>query len=317
MSTYRLPLLLVMLVANPALAQVEFNVSFDATAAMLTPAERGQVESHLREAGRHWAQAMAITGARSIELRVGIAAIPTANGASLTTVFVGVINGRNTFEQGAAAELRTGADPNGADPDGHINFGLDYLRNELWFDPDPIARTAPVPANRTHAMSVALHELGHVIAYNGWADLNTGVPPATFWSTFDRWMQPGAPTLFLGPGAVQSWGVPPDLTTGNNKHWGNPAAGAPPGVPQRLPQVQWRYGAPVPFPACSLPLTAQAPPSHDRESSAAHAGGTLIDEPMNGVVFFRGTRYDITPLDRATLIDLGLLNDLIFAGGFQ
>ena len=198
-----------LLLAASAQAQVVFDVSFDATAAPLTAGERAQVESHLKEAGRRWAAAMAVTQPRSIQLRVGIAAISTANGGSLSTAFVGVVLGRNTFEQGVAHELRTGVDPNGAEPDGQVNFGLDYLRNELWFDPDPVARTAPVPAGRTDAMSVALHELGHIIAYNGWADLTTGVPPATFWSPFDRWMIPGAPTVFAGPVATPTWGSAP------------------------------------------------------------------------------------------------------------
>jgi hypothetical protein len=305
--------------AVPACAQVTFDVSFDTSADVLTVTEKANVTSHLREAGRRWAQALGVTAERSIELRVSVdASVPTANASSAAAGFIAVVGGRDMFEQGVAYELRTGVDLNGAEPDAYVTFGLGYLRTELWFDPDPVARVAPVPSNRTDAMSVALHELGHAIAYNGWADVTTGQPPAAYWSTFDRWMIPGAPTVFSGAAATRSWGSRPDLTTGNNKHWGNAAhrMDLPPVVPAILPSVQWINGAPVPLPACNLPPSVDAPPSMDRDGHAVE-GTTLIDQLMNGVVFYRGTRYDITPLDRATLLDIDLVLDRIFANGFE
>jgi len=317
MPGIRIPLALLGLALAPCgHAQVVWNVSFDASASVLTAPERAQVTSHLQEAGRRWAAAMGVTAPRSIEIEVRVASVPTANGSSVTSSFVGVINGRNTFEQGVASELRTGIDPNAGEPDGFVIFGLAYLRNELWFDPDPVARIAPVPADRTDAMSVALHEIGHVIGYNGWADLQTGVPPPTFWSTFDRWMQPGAPTLFTGPRAVRRWGGAPDLTTGNNKHWGNPVAGLPAPARQPVPQVQWRDGRPAPQPACRM-LSLSAPPPGSALDRLRLPGGSPRHELMNGVVFFRGNRYDITPLDRATLDDLDLILDRLLRSGFQ
>lgn len=305
--------------AAPAVAQVGFTLQFDASANVLTETERAQITSHVQEAGRRWALALGVTAQRSIEVRIRIdVAVPTANGGSESSGFVGVINGRNTFEQGVAFELRTGTDVNGATPDATITFGLDYLRNELWFDPDPVLRTAAVPVNRTDAMSVALHELGHIVVYNGWADLVTGVPPATFWSTFDRWMVPGAPTVFAGAAAVQSWGSAPDVTTGNNKHWGNGTPGTPwtAAWPAAADPVQWVDGRPKPPVACQMPASVDAPASADL-IDRERLGSTLIDELMNGVVYYRGTRYDITPLDRATLLDVGLLGNAIFANGFE
>lgn len=309
--------LAIMLIAPPACAQVTFPVSFDATAGVLTADEKARITTHIQEAGRRWVQVIGTTAPRSLEIQVRVADVPTANGASAATGFVATVGGRDMYEQGAAFELRTGTDPNGATPDAYVTFGLAYLRNELWFDPDPVARTQPVPANRTDAMSVALHELGHVLVYNGWADLVTGQPPATYWSTFDRWMQPGAPTVFTGAAAVQNWGAAPEVTTGNNKHWGNAATtlGVPPVVPAVLPGVEWINGAPMPLPACQLPPSVDAPPSAD--APTMRAGTSLIDELMNGVVFYRGTRYDITPLDRATLLDTGVRTDRLFASGFD
>ncbi len=305
------------LASSPLHAQVSFPVSFDATADGLTPTEKTNITSHLQAAGRRWVQAIGQAGARSIEIQVAVADVPTANAASATTVFVANVGGRAMYEQAVANELRTGIDPNGASPDALVTFGLAYLRNELWFDPDPDLRTAPVPANRTDAMSVALHEFGHALVYNGWADLTSGQPPATYWSTFDRWMQPGAPTVFTGANAVLSWGTAPDVTTGNNKHWGNAAAmaGLPPVPTVVLPSVEWLDGAPIPLPACHLPPSIDAPPSANDDG--VRGGASLINELMNGVVFYRGTRYDISPLDRATLIDTGVMSDRVFAAGFE
>ena len=39
---------------------------------------------------------------------------------------------------------------------------------------------------------------------------------------------------------------------------------------------------------------------------------------MNGVVFYRGTRYDVSTLDIGVLVDVGLIvGDVIFADGFE
>lgn len=306
-------------VAGMAAAQVGFDITFDASANGLTTTEKNNIASHLQEAGRRWAGTLAISGARSIEVTVSIGNIPTASGASAVSSYVGMINGRQTYEQGVAAELRDGVDPNGAAADALVTFGLAYLRNELWFDPDPRARSAPVPADRTDAMSTVLHEFGHVLAYNGFADVNTGQPPATFWSIWDRWMIPGQPTVFSGPNAVASWGSMPDLTTGNINHLGNPTA-ATAGYalePCTEQAIRWRDGAPVPR-RCPAPGSVDAPPSAaaPRQDSGA-AGAGLVDQLMNGVVFHRGTRYDISGLDRAVLRDAGLSLDHIFAAGFD
>jgi hypothetical protein len=301
-------------VATSVHAQATFNVSFDATASALTPTERANITTSLQEAGRRWARLIAVNGTPSIEIEIGVAAIPTANGTSLASQSVGTINGRIVYEQGMAYELQSGLDPNGSGADVHINIGLNYLRNELWFDPNPALRTAPIPANRVDALSVFMHELGHALVYNGWSDVTTGVSPATYQSTFDYWTTPGAPSVFSGPLAIATWGTAPDLTTGNNKHWGNsggrPAARSTPPAP-----VQWRDGKPVPQPM-STPPSAQAPDRSDLAPNAVKAG-SLIDQLMNGVVYYYQTRYDISPLDIAVLADTGITLDSIFRNGFE
>jgi hypothetical protein len=46
-------------------------------------------------------------------------------------------------------------------------------------------------------------------------------------------------------------------------------------------------------------------------------GASLIDQLMNGVVFYRGTRYDISALDVGVLKDVGLATDDLFSNGFE
>jgi hypothetical protein len=299
----------------PAQGQVNWPVSFDASTAQLTAQERSQLSSHFQEAGRRWAAVTDVSGPRSIEIEFVVStAIARATGGSVTSGFVTRIGMRDTFEQGAAAELRTGTDPNAGDPDVRITINPTYLRDELWFDPDPVARTATVPLDRTDAMSVALHELGHALAYNGWADLNTGVPPDTFWSTFDQHFVPGAPSRFNGPFAVATFGTQPDLTTGNNKHWGNAS------TIKRLPHwrepIRFENGVPVPQLHCETPPSVDLPAG--QRTKALAQGGPLLDELMNGVRFFRGFRYDIGSLDLAALRDVGLpVQEVLFENGYE
>jgi hypothetical protein len=64
--------------------------------------------------------------------------IPRATGRSVTSSFVRNNGTYNIFDQGAAAEIKTGVDPNGTAPDIEIEFNPNYLINELWFDSDPL-----------------------------------------------------------------------------------------------------------------------------------------------------------------------------------
>lgn len=298
------------LLSAPLHAQLGLSVTFDASADQLTQNERDVLVAHLHESGAYWYRALGVTASRDIRLRVVIGNIPTANAGSATAVDIGTISGRTTYQQGIGAELRSGIDPNGADVDGTVTIGLNYLRNTLWFDPNPLLRTAPIPANRVDAFSVLTHEWGHMIAYNGWAN-GAGIPPATYWSTWDRWMQPGTPTVIVGPQSVLTWGMPPDITTNNIAHWGNPAfAARHPTPPARA--VIWNNGAPVPWATCEFPA-AISPPATPFDG----AGSSLVDELMNGVVYYYERRYYISALDIAVLADVGLLVDGIFEDGFQ
>ncbi|MEN0109970.1 MAG: hypothetical protein AAF805_04540 [Planctomycetota bacterium] len=242
--------------------EIVYTVLYDDPFGDFDAATRAAIDAHVLAAGAEW-DALLI-GAASIEVLVTVTRdIPRATGASVTSSFVGFDGQFNVFEQGMAGEINTGADPNGSGgPDVELTLNPDYLFGELWLDPDPVARTASVPASRTDAMSVFVHEFGHAIAYNGWIDGVTGQLPGDFRSPFDAWTEPvGGDFFFAGPNAVALRDEPSALTFANPFHWGN------------------------------------RPP---------RAGEELIPELMNGVVFERGVRYEIGPLDRAVLLDVGL-----------
>ena len=219
-------------------------------------------------AGADWLRHFLPPGATPVlTLRIGFDGQATASGASVVSHLVGPgAGGQWVYAQGAAYELQTGLDPNGAEADIDITFGTaGYLQHELWFDPAPLLRTTPVPAGQTDAYSVLQHELGHALGFNGWLDASTATAGAAA-STFDMLVgahpgQPDGGLYFLGAAAMALYGGPVPLTVGNYAHLGN-----------------WAPGS----------------------------GSGLLPDLMNGLVFYRGTRYTISPLNLAMLQDTGL-----------
>lgn len=220
-------------------------------------------------AGLAWSQHFAgdFSGV-DLTVSINFAALATSTGRSLGSAFVGTLgSGMTLWEQGAAHELRTGVDINGALPDIEFSIGaFGYLQSELWFDPDPWLRSAAVPADRTDAMSVLLHEWGHALGFNGWMDGSTGALPGSYASTYDAQIVPqsgpgGMTLVFQGAQAMSLYGAAVPLTFGNYAHVGN---------------------------------------------SDGRGGADLIPDLMNGEVFYRGTRYQISALDLAMLADVGL-----------
>ncbi len=191
-------------------------------------------------------------------------------GRSYIAVFREAVGDLFIADQGMGAEVRTGIDPNGTDPDVEIAFNPAYVFEQFWYDPDPIARTAPVPGNRLDAVSVMMHEIGHALLYNGYINDVDGSYFDNFRSTFDfltafdgtdfTFTGQACTNVYGGPGGGGGGGGVP-LTFGNTDHWGNPAPGP---------------------------------------------GSDLIPQLMNGVVFMFGTRYHVSPLDRAAISDCGL-----------
>lgn len=248
------------LLLESAHAEINFNVSFNDPSGQLTAAA-AQLQSHIVAAGKLWSSHLVGNADIEVVVRPSVA-IPYAEGRSFTSNFVHNNGAFDVFEQGMAAEIRTGVDPNGADPDVDIEINPDYVYNELWFDPDPNSRTATVDINRTDAMSTFLHEFGHALGYNGWINSTNGTYPGNYQSTFDEHTTfDGTNFYFNGASAITHYGAPVPLTYGNAFHVAN---------------------------------------------FSPRPGEDLILDVMNGLVFYRGSRYSISPLNIAMLRDAGV-----------
>ena len=202
-----------------ARAQVEFKVTFQDLPAEFKPI-LPQIEANILAAARMWADPIdAKPCTIDILFRLDARANLGSGRSFVTAPLDGERHGgKRVEEQGWAAEMRTGKDPNGDDSDIELVFQPAYLRT-LWWDPDPAARKAPVPADKLDAMTVLLHELGHALAFNGWVDPKTGVNDKAVASTYDRWVTyDGANFFFNGPAAKKLWGGPVPLARTNNNY---------------------------------------------------------------------------------------------------
>jgi hypothetical protein len=116
---------------------------------------------------------------------------------------------------------------------------------------------------------VFLHELGHAFVFNGFRNPATGLLPNS----------PSDPDRIDG----STFDV---LETFNGTHWFFNG-----------PRATELYGGPVPI--------TSGNDFHLGNNSPA-PGSDLIPDLMNGIVFFRGSRYDISPLDLAIAADTGV-----------
>ena len=201
-------------------AAITYSVSF-VDPGNAHSASYAAITAHIQAAGARWAGYLA--GSGSLEVQVEFTtAIPRIDGASFSNGFVHKNGARDVYEQGAAFEVRTGTDPNGAMPDIRFRINPDYLANEVWLDPNPTKRSDPIPANHIDGMSLFIHELGHAFLFSGWMDGTTGALSATYMSTFDEQVQfDGNNFYFVGANAQARYGGPVPLTYGNPGHVGN------------------------------------------------------------------------------------------------
>jgi len=184
------------------------------------------ISSNTLAAANLWAAKL--TGQSEIEISVVIrplARSELAFGGSGPggSAVVGTIGSYSLYQFGAAYELQTGIDPNGAAPDIVITVnGTPSSFGRLWFDPTPQSDDGDIPASSSDAVSVFVHEIGHGLGFNGWRDHTSGALSGGFMSTFDRYveMRVGQP-YFIGPNAMQAYGGPVPLTRGNLMHLGN------------------------------------------------------------------------------------------------
>ena len=206
--------------AVPSRADFGVNLSFN-DASGTYASYYNQISAGVTAAAADWSSHIANTSG-AIRLQVNFTNESTASAGSYSTHYVGTDGAINVFEQGALAHVTNGyTDPN-SPYDAVLNIGAAYLTNTLWFDPNPSQRTAAIPANRVDAQSVFLHEIGHMLVFNGFRNLTNGTLPGNYESTFDRSTTfDGTNYYFNGPNATAVYGGAVPLTYGNIFHVGN------------------------------------------------------------------------------------------------
>jgi len=154
-------------------ADVIYNVTIDDPNNLLVGYD-DLLRSTVIEAGNDWSKYLSIhPGTTTINVDISAnTSIPRATGASVTSNLVSILpDGTRVYEQRMGELYRTGLAPFGPQPDAIVSISPDYLKNELSF-------AAVTPSNRTDALSVFRHELGHAIGNNGFLNLASGAAPS-------------------------------------------------------------------------------------------------------------------------------------------
>lgn len=155
-------------------------------------------------------------GSIDVEIRFDgtIATVNAASSANQSLGNVTAANG-NTYQllrDSVPTEWQTGIDVNGSAGDATINIGTTNLDKFYWFDPT-LSTVNDIPANKTDAFRVILHELLHCMGFNGW--VANSQPGATniVCSPYDQYfVVSGGRSYFTGPAAVQAFGGPVPVT---------------------------------------------------------------------------------------------------------
>lgn len=168
---------------------------------------KGNIVDSVKAAWADWSKN--INGLGSMEIQVQF--VERNNGrfsASSPAAVEIAAPGKNVyFSQGAAAELISGNDPNGAAPDIIIRGDLSAF-SRLWFDHNSTRRHGRVDPNKIDATSVFAHEIGHALCFNGFLDLKTQRSTRmNQLSMFDKWVVfDGAKPRYIGPSLVSVYG---------------------------------------------------------------------------------------------------------------
>jgi hypothetical protein len=206
-------------------AATTFNVSFIDPGAQYT-AYYASITQTLAAAGQDWLSHFVTAAGASLEVQIAFdPQLPTAQGTSATSGYVGMNGAYSLWAQGLAYELKTGLDPNGSAPDMLLIIGSGgYLQSTLWFDSLLGSSGAgAVPPGQTDAYTVFAHEFGHALGFNGWRDGVSGALPGDYQSTFDALVQVDGSggLVFVGTQAMALFGGPVPLAWGNYGHLGS------------------------------------------------------------------------------------------------
>ncbi len=159
-------------------------------------------------------------GAFDIKIELAFANLPgstLATGGSGLSFVGGEGPGLEVWKVDSMEEYITGSEVGGTGVDITITVDTPLLQGgEFFFDPDPFARTAPVPFGKSDFMSVMLHELGHGFGYlsinsagmDAVDDTDTSDSGFIDLTPFDVWVDPDAPggRSFVGPSATAIFG---------------------------------------------------------------------------------------------------------------
>lgn len=213
-------------ICHIARAQVSASIQVvDQTGSLA--AIRPGLEDCVRAAMLEWGKVLRTpTGAVNVRIRVtATEALPRTTARSGTSTFVASRNGYHVFESSLVAKLRTGAETNGFNQDVDLWLNPVYALGTLWYDPQPLVRTALVPIDRIDAISVFTHALAHAIAFYGWRDHSTGELLGVYQSPFDELVAMNAPETGRALRSVSAQalyaGNDLPLTNANIYHIGN------------------------------------------------------------------------------------------------
>ncbi|HZZ42531.1 MAG TPA: Calx-beta domain-containing protein [Tepidisphaeraceae bacterium] len=130
-------------------------------------------------------------------------------------VFFAQSNGFQLDIGNVAAELRTGVDQNGSQPDAEISIRPGAL-SDFFFD-STSTRTATVPSDLIDARSVLTHEIGHALGFFG-----DDYPFSGNRLVYDQYIeQVNGDLYFDGPNAEAAYGGPVPMAHDDTSHIGN------------------------------------------------------------------------------------------------
>ena len=123
---------------------------------------------------------------------------------------VGADGARTVYESGAANELVSGTDANGATDDGSIDLSSTAL-SQIYFSATPATDTAQ--RGKYDGLSILEHEIGHILGIDGSRD-DSGALPTDSESTWDQLVVVnGRTATFTGAHATAVYGAAVPLTT--------------------------------------------------------------------------------------------------------
>jgi FG-GAP-like repeat len=205
-------------------SELTFNVTFNDPGGTYAPYYTA-IQSNVVAAGLNWNQYIHGRGNVAISIDFTDTGSAASGRPGISAPYF-PSGGIDTIQTSVSSILRTGIDTNGAGADIELNINPFYLSgpDALWYDPDPLTRTTPVPISKVDAVSVFIHEIGHALGFSGYKNKTNGTLPDNYQSTFDRQTSfDGTNFFFTGTRATAVYGGHVPLTFGNIFHLGNNA----------------------------------------------------------------------------------------------